>query len=601
MPVGAVGAGGGPDRAVPGARAALALLLTVNLFNYIDRQVLSAVLPLLEVDADLFDPTDSLLEFKLGLLTSAFLVSYTILSPVFGWFGDRSRRWVVVGVGVTIWSLASGASGLATGFLVLLLTRCLVGIGEAAYGPVAPSMLSDMYPVKVRGRVMSYFYLAIPVGSALGFVIGGQVAEHFGWRAAFLITLVGLVPAILCFFMREPPRPHTSPPTAGAGTGTGVPSSEARQESAAAKPPGYLAVVRELRTVRSFVLCCAGMTCTTFMLGGVAAWTPRYIFQREARFEVTAATVARLGVERNTKGQPLVPPEVVEKLASAVGGGVKDYAALKAELLERLGKEPLQQYGERVYSAATKAKYQVTDKVLDQLRKPREGEPTIPPEVIDRLKPLAGAEPREAAEFEPALRNALGGDYGAFAGFAYREAAVSDSISLGSVNFLFGLIVVVSGLGATLLGGIVGDKLRDRGVRGAYFHAAGWTTLLAWPFFAAVMFTPFPYAWGLLFAAVFLLFFNTGPANTVLANVTRSEIRATAFAVNILIIHLLGDVISPPLIGLIAGVSDLGTAFLVVSLAIPAGGILWVLGAKCLDEDTRRAEAGVSAPPPPAT
>jgi hypothetical protein len=114
--------------------------------------------------------------------------------------------------------------------------------------------------------------------------------------------------------------------------------------------------------------------------------------------------------------------------------------------------------------------------------------------------------------------------------------------------------------------------------------------LLAWPFFVAVLYVPFPVAWAFLFVAVFLLFFNTGPANTVLANVTRSQIRATAFAINILIIHMLGDVISPPLIGLIAGFQDLGTAFLVVSLAIPAGGLLWVLGASSLDEDTRRAE-----------
>jgi len=487
---------------MPGARSALALLLTINLFNYIDRQVLSAVLPLLEVDADLFDPTDRYLEFKLGLLTSAFLVSYTLLSPVFGWFGDRSRRWLVVGVGVTIWSLASGATGLAGGFLVLLLTRCLVGIGEAAYGPVAPSMLSDMYPAKVRGQVMSYFYLAIPVGSALGFVIGGQIAEHFGWRTAFLVTLVGLIPAMACFFMREPPRPVADP--------------SAPPEA----PPSYWAVVRELRTVRSFVFCCAGMTCTTFMLGGVAAWTPRYVFQREAKFVVTDETIEQLRTEKNTKGDLMVPPAVAEKLASMAGSGEKGYAEFKGELLTRLGKEDLQQYGERAYKAATSP----------------------------------------------------------------------NSVTLGSVNFLFGLIVVVSGLGATLLGGVAGDRLRDRGVRGAYFVAAGWPTVLAWPFFVAVLFTPFPVAWGFLFVAVFLLFFNTGPANTILANVTRSKIRATAFAVNILIIHMFGDVISPPLIGLISGFSDLHTAFLVVSLAIPAGGILWVLGAKSLDEDTARAD-----------
>lgn len=495
-----------PSSSVPGAKAALALLLVINLFNYIDRQVLSAVLPLLEIDAALFDPADPWLEFKLGLLTSAFLVSYTLLSPLFGWFGDRGRRWLVVGIGVTIWSLASGASGLATGFLVLLLTRCLVGVGEAAYGPVAPSMLSDLFPTRVRGKVMAFFYMAIPVGSALGFVIGGQIGEHFGWRAAFLVTLLGLIPAAFCFLMRDPPRPQSDPAVRSA-------------------PPSYRAVLRELKTVRSFVLCCAGMTCTTFMLGGVAAWAPRYIFQREARFEVSAATVERLATDPeflNTAGEPLVPPPVVDKLRPLVGAGEMSYQEFKAELLTRLGDVDLKQFGERVYKAAT----------------------------------------------------------------------ADESATLGGVTFLFGVIVVVSGLGATLLGGVVGDWMRDRGVRGAYFHAAGWTTIAAWPCFVTALFVPFPAAWFPLFAAVFLLFFNTGPANTVLANVTRSTIRATAFAVNILIIHMLGDVISPPVIGLITGFADLHTAFLVVSLSIPVGGGLWVLGARYLDEDTRRADAG---------
>ncbi|HSQ58250.1 MAG TPA: MFS transporter [Gemmata sp.] len=590
MPDGGATAGsGGPSQRLPGARAALALLLVINLFNYIDRQVLSAVLPLLEVDADLFDPADPHLGFKLGLLTSAFLVSYTLLSPVFGWFGDRTRRWLVVGIGVSIWSLASGASGLAAGYLMLLLTRCLVGIGEAAYGPVAPSMLSDMYPVKVRGKIMAYFYLAIPVGSALGFVIGGQMAEHFGWREAFLITLLGLIPAAICFGMREPPRP-VSP---GA-----VPFPVARESPGVrAGGPSYFAVMRELRTIRSFVLCCAGMTCTTFMLGGVAAWTPRYIFQREARFEITGATIEQLRVERNTKKEPLVPPAIVEKLVPLLGGGVKDFPQMKVTLLEKLGNEELKQYGERIYSKATKAKYQITESVLTTLRKTREGEPEVPAGVIDALKQLLAQKGVEFPQFEESLRGVLSEeDLKQYAGFIYRAATVSDSITLGKVNFLFGLIVVLSGLGATLLGGITGDKMRDCGYRGAYFKAAGWTTLVAWPFFVAVLFVPFPMAWLCLFVAVFFLFFNTGPANTILANVTRSEIRATAFAINILIIHVLGDVISPPLIGLINDFSNLHTAFLIVSLAIPAGGLLWVWGARSLDEDTRRAEGGETPP-----
>jgi MFS family permease len=551
----------------PGARAALALLLTINLFNYTDRQVLSAVLPKLELDAQLFSPTDRWLEFKLGLLTSAFLVSYTLLSPVFGWFGDRGRRWLVVGIGVTIWSLASGSSGLATSYAMLLITRCLVGIGEAAYGPVAPSMLSDLYPIASRGKVLALFYMAIPVGSALGFVIGGQVEAHFGWRTAFLVTLFGLVPAAVCFFMREPERPGGSKAATG---------------------PGYLSVLKELKTIRSFVLCCAGMTATTFMLGGVAAWTPKYVFQREARFAVTDKTIVDLRAMTTTVGEPIVPPDVVAKLTPLIGTGSKDFTTLKKSLLDLLGEKDLKQYGERIYTAATKVQFQLTADSLTELRdrKTSSGESELPTEVIDRLKTLIGRDAKELPAFQKDLNEVLKpNELERYQHVIWATAAQPDSITLGRVNFVFGAIVVLGGLGATLLGGLAGDWLRARRVRGAYFHAAGWTTLVAWPFFAASLFVPFPLAWGMLFVAVFFLFFNTGPANTILANVTRPEIRATAFAINILVIHMLGDVISPPLIGLIAGFSDLHTAILIVSLSIPVGGLLWVLGAKHLDAD----------------
>ena len=493
---------GGP---APGAGYALALLLSINLFNYIDRQILSATLPKLQLDAALFDPTDPDLNFKLGLLTSAFLVTYTLFSPIFGWLGDRGRRWTLVGVAVIIWSLASGGSGLAISYAMLLATRCLVGIGEAAYGPVAPSMLSDMYPVEDRGKVMARFYLAIPVGSALGFVVGGLVAKFWGWRVAFLaVVLPGLILGALCFFMREPPRPLRPAGTTG---------------------PGYAAVLRELVRIRSFVLCCLGMTATTFMLGGVAAWAPTYIFQREARFVLSDKAIGKLEEPRTTAGDRVVPAEVTDPLRPAVGGREYRFHEFKALLLERLGPDRVKQYGERVFDAAT----------------------------------------------------------------------AEDSPDIGSINVMFGAIVVLSGLGATLLGGWAGDRLRAKGVRGAYFKVAGWATVAAWPFFVLMLYLPFPWAWLPLFVAVFGLFFNTGPANTILANVTRSEIRATGFAINILVIHMLGDVLSPPLIGKINDVVGLHEAFLLTSTTILLGGILWVLGASSLDEDTRRAE---SAPPP---
>ena len=201
------------------AGAVLALLVAINMLNYIDRQVLAAVESLMQ--KDLFPeapqpaagesdtlPTGSQhdVEFWMGLLPTAFLVSYMIFSPIFGWLSDRVNRWWIIAGGVIVWSLASGASGLATSFGVLLTTRLLVGIGEAAYGPAAPTLLADMYPLAAR-RVMSLFYLAIPVGSALGYLLGGCIAERWDWRYAFYVSLPpGLALGLVCFWHAQSAR-----------------------------------------------------------------------------------------------------------------------------------------------------------------------------------------------------------------------------------------------------------------------------------------------------------------------------------------------------------------------------------------------------------
>ena len=139
-------------RQLPGARTALLLLLAINLFNYIDRYILAAILPTVETA---FLQDDGNAKTKLGLLTTAFLVAYMLLAPLFGWLGDRMSRWWLIAIGVILWSLASGASGvtslfvgsIAFGYWALLVTRCFVGVGEAAYGPVAPSLISDLFAV----------------------------------------------------------------------------------------------------------------------------------------------------------------------------------------------------------------------------------------------------------------------------------------------------------------------------------------------------------------------------------------------------------------------------------------------------------------------
>jgi MFS family permease len=399
---------------------------------------------------------------------------------------------------VIIWSLASGASGLAVSFVMLLLTRCLVGTGEAAYGPVAPSMLSDMYPESIRGKILAFFYLAIPVGSALGFVLGGHVANtSWGWRGAFLLVVVpGLLLGAVCFFMKEPPR----------------------EQKGVLHKHGYLAVLKKVLLVRSFLLDTIGYTFITFVLGGVAAWTPSYIFEREARFEMNDRTIDVLKSVKASNGSQIVSEEVVDKLRTLRGDQVWSTAQLKEKLRTVLNPQEIEQHNARIFDATV----------------------------------------------------------------------TKDSMTTGTIGPTFGGIVVVSGLVATILGGWLGDKLRPR-FSGAYFLVSGVSALLAVPFFVAMLYVPFPYAWGLVFLAVFCLFVNTGPTNTIMANVIPFQIRATAFALNILIIHALGDAISPVLIGWVADLSSLHNAFLMTSVLIVVGGLTWIYGARFLREDTDNA------------
>jgi MFS family permease len=407
-----------------GARTALSLLLGINLFNYIDRYILAAVEP--EIRRTFFAADDLNAKGKTGTLATAFLISYMISAPIFGRLADRWSRWILIGGGVAVWSLASGATGIAGSFLILLLTRIFVGIGEGAYGPAAPTILADLYPLKIRGRIMAVFFMAIPVGSALGYAFGGWANSHFGWRWAFYLVLPpGLILAMLCSFMRDPRA--------------AIPRGEKRERK------NRRAEFATLFRTRSYVLNTLASAAMTFAIGGIAFWTPTYIYEY--------------------RGQP----------------------------------------------------------------------------------------------------------------------------NLGHINMVFGGITVVAGILATLLGGWAGDKLRDR-YPGSYFLVSGTGMLIAFPFIIAMLILPFPLAWGAIFFAVFFLFLNTGPANTALANVTHPSIRATGFALNILIIHALGDAISPPLIGWVAGHTNMNIAFGLVSATVLLSGLLWLFGMKYLPADTAAVE-----------
>ena len=433
------------EKSSDGAVSALALMLIINLLNYIDRSMLAAVEEPLSREF-------SLTEGKAGLLASAFLYAYMLGAPILGRVAERMSRWWIIGGSVLVWSLASGWTGFAYSWGVLLLTRVLVGFGEAGYGPAAPALIADYFPISRRGKMMALFYLAIPVGSALGYIIGGKVNALWGWRTAFHLAVVpGVLLAALCFFRKEP-RPLRAVST--------------QQKTS------ILADAKVLLRIPSYTLNTAAMTAMTFAIGGISFWIPRFMTERKA----------------------------------AQDGLAPQWAM---ELLHGLP------------SAAT----------------------------LQRKNEI-----------------------------------------LSEMNTTFGIVVVIAGILSTFTGGWLADKLRPRW-SGAYFTLSGVAIALAFPCTLLMISLPFPYTWFAVFCAVFFLFFNTGPANTALANVTSSRMRSTAFALNIFFIHALGDAISPPLVGYVKRVTNWETAFTLMSLMMVLASALWIMAAKYLERDTEAAAA----------
>jgi len=180
--------------------AILALLTALNFLNYIDRMVLAAVLAHVEKDLDLS-------KLEAGLGASAFLAGYFLTAPFFGSLADRGQRKGLIAAGVAVWSIATAMTGFATGVWSLLAARAFVGVGEAAYATLAPTIIDDITPPERKNRALAIFYLAIPLGSAMGYMIGGTIDKHWGWRSAFFIAGgPGLVIALTCLLIAEPER-----------------------------------------------------------------------------------------------------------------------------------------------------------------------------------------------------------------------------------------------------------------------------------------------------------------------------------------------------------------------------------------------------------
>src|SRR5580658_6017187 len=246
--------GAGPEEGSTVGRSlavrGLCVLTGINLLNYLDRYIPSAIA------SDLAAPPLGLSDHQLGWLMSAFLLLYMVAAPVFGSLGDRGSRTRPIAIGVFVWSLATVLSGLAHSYPQLLFGRATVGIGEAAFVAIAPALLADYFSSASRGRVLSVLNMAIYVGSALGYVVGGLMSHHFGWRAAFYVAgAPGVLLAALLLRLPDPGRarvPQNSPPTA-------------------------VSVYLRLLKQRQYLLVVLGYAAYTFAVGGLAFWMPTFL------------------------------------------------------------------------------------------------------------------------------------------------------------------------------------------------------------------------------------------------------------------------------------------------------------------------------------
>ncbi len=399
-------------------RTALAVLTLINLFNYLDRWIVAALAESMKHSELRLSDTE------LGSLMTGFLIVYMLAAPLFGALGDTRSRPRLLGLGVAIWSVATALAGLAWSYASLFAARAAVGVGEAAYGTISPALLADYFPRARRGRVFAIFFAAIPIGSALGYIVGGLVDHYFGWRRAFFVAGVpGLVLAVLALRLYDPPR-GAQDPDGGPATG-----GHAASLGGAAR-----AAYRSLLRNRPYVLTVLGYAAYTFAIGALAFWTPSFL--------------------ERTRGIP------------------KAHATVQ-----------------------------------------------------------------------------------------------------------FGAIVVVTGFVGTYLGGWIGDYFL-RVSRQAYLWVSGIATLVAAPLVLVALAVPEPPVyWAAMVAAELCLFASTGPINSAIVNVVSPQMRATAVALSIFTIHVLGDVPSPSLVGAISDARSLGEAVLIIPLAVLAGGLIWTYAA----------------------
>jgi MFS family permease len=262
---------------------ALGVLTGVNFLNYIDRQILPTVATSIQHDLHLSDT-------EYGAMEGALLISFTVLAPLFGWLGDRFSRTKLMATAAIVWCLATGLTAITDhspfflpGFtlhiplaglpialsgmaVTLCLVRAIVGVGESSYSTITPTLIADYFPPVRRATALGIFQIAIPMGFALGYVIGAALDQFFGWRMAFMIVgLPGLVTALFVWRLKEPVR------------GTTEIHAEPSPPSPNEKRPPFLRTCWQILSTRDWLLSTAGYAALTFVLGAFATWAKKLL------------------------------------------------------------------------------------------------------------------------------------------------------------------------------------------------------------------------------------------------------------------------------------------------------------------------------------
>lgn len=386
--------------------SALLVLTSLNLLNYADRNVLFAVQKLVQEEFHLSYK-------RVGFLTSAFIGCYVVAAPFVGPLADRYSRKLIIALGAIFWSGLTLLTAVTHNYTELLVRHTLVGVGEATFVTIAPTFVADLFHENVRGRILGVFYLAIPVGSAAGYLLGGYLAPHHGWRFPFYIAAApGFLLALAVLFLKEPPRGQFDSLKETPERGT------------------ILGLIRN----PAFLTSTLGMAFMTYSLGGIQVWMPQF-----------------LSSERH--------------------------------------------------------------------------------------------------------------------------------FTLEQANRVFGIIIVIDGILAALIGGWLGDYLLPR-MRSSYYFVSAASMLLGIPVMIVALFNKGPLMIPAIGVAAFFLLLNTAPLNAAVINSVSAHIRATALALNILIIHILGDLPSPTMMGWVADRRSLQASFVLPIIAMGISSAILFYGMK---------------------